>query len=74
MLMQSDADPSLPTSAAAKNEWSSTSTRPTCLQGVNRDNLTFTFRLSFIHSFYKCVYPWKDVLSWVSDAVFEEQL
>jgi hypothetical protein len=36
-----DVDHSPPSNAEVKNEWSSTSTAPTCLHGVDRDKLTF---------------------------------
>jgi len=34
---------SCPCSAKTKNVWSHTSTPPTCLHGVDRENITFTF-------------------------------
>jgi len=36
-----EVDQSLPSSAKVKNEWSYTSTPPTCLHGMDRDNFTF---------------------------------
>jgi hypothetical protein len=37
-----DIDLSPPSSAKVKNEWSCITTTPVCLQGVDRDNFTFT--------------------------------
>jgi hypothetical protein len=39
------AEYSNPPSVEAKNEWSYTSTTPTCFHGVYRDGFTFTFLL-----------------------------
>jgi len=36
-----EADHSPPPSAKVKNEWSCTSTPPTCLHGMDRDNFMF---------------------------------
>jgi hypothetical protein len=41
-----EVDGSTPCNAEVKNEWSYTSTSPTCLQGICMDNFTFSFTSS----------------------------
>ena len=59
---------SLPSSAEVKNEWSSNSTPPICLHGVDRDKFTFVclhhvcFAVCYVYNALRLVCPSVDQL------------
>jgi hypothetical protein len=50
---RAEANHSLPSTVKVKNEWSNTSTLPTCLHGMHKDN-AISFLPQGTHILYSC--------------------